>query len=269
VTSRATARHRAPLRPATPLSTVAAAVSGGVNQVGRGSVVAAMSTGLIATFGLPGSQSALASAATTTPSASTQAATRAAADLALSASLSAPQTPVTAPATAKLSLVGGSAFTAVPKATPKPTTTKTATASGPRATTTSRSSERSTAPASPPGSARGASVISVAARYVGVPYVYGGTTPDGFDCSGYVKYVFAAVGISLPRTADQQMNATTRISSSEAQPGDLVFFVSGGRAYHNGIYAGNGMIYDSPKSGGYVSKRAIWSATVVYTRVTG
>jgi cell wall-associated NlpC family hydrolase len=65
------------------------------------------------------------------------------------------------------------------------------------------------------------------------------------------------------------MLATRRISRSEARAGDLVFFVSGGRAYHNGIYAGNGLMYDSPRSGKTVQKRAIWDATVVFTRVTG
>ncbi|WP_158220843.1 C40 family peptidase [Kineosporia sp. R_H_3] len=111
-------------------------------------------------------------------------------------------------------------------------------------------------------------MLAVAARYVGVPYLYGGTTPAGFDCSGYVRYVYAAVGVSLPRTADQQMRATTQVPRSQARPGDLVSFVSGGRVYHNGIYAGNGMMYDAPKTGGFVSKRAIWTATVVYTRVS-
>jgi cell wall-associated NlpC family hydrolase len=118
-------------------------------------------------------------------------------------------------------------------------------------------------------SARGASVLSVASRYVGTPYRYGGTTPRGFDCSGFTQYVYRQLGKSLPRTANQQMLATHHIARSQARAGDLVFFVSGQHAYHVAIYAGNGMIYDSPHTGASVSKRAIWDAAVVYGRVTG
>lgn len=110
--------------------------------------------------------------------------------------------------------------------------------------------------------------MAVAARYMGVPYVWGGTTPKGFDCSGYVRYVYAQLGVSLPRTADQQLNATTQIPRSQAQPGDLVAFVSGGAAYHIGLYAGKGMMYDAPRPGRSVSKREIWSANVIFTRVS-
>jgi cell wall-associated NlpC family hydrolase len=110
-------------------------------------------------------------------------------------------------------------------------------------------------------------VIAVAARYLGVPYVYGGTTPRGFDCSGYVQYVYARLGVGLPRTADQQLRATRHIPRSQARPGDLVAFVSGGTAHHIGIYAGGGMMYDAPRTGKSVTKRAIWSAAVIFTRV--
>ena len=110
-------------------------------------------------------------------------------------------------------------------------------------------------------------VIATAASLLGTPYVYGGTTTSGFDCSGYVQYVMAKNGISLPRTANAQMGATARISASEAGPGDLVFFVSGGKAYHVGIYAGEGKIYDAGRTGGTVKHRSIWSSSVVYGNV--
>jgi cell wall-associated NlpC family hydrolase len=137
----------------------------------------------------------------------------------------------------------------------------------------SRSSER-TAPATPapvsikagaPGSAEfGAAVMSIAARYAGTPYRYGGTTPAGFDCSGYTSYVFRQVGIDLPRTSSAQRAATTRISRSEAVPGDLVFLPG-----HVGIYAGNGMMWDAPRTGKDVQKRPVYSSSATYGRVHG
>ena len=124
-----------------------------------------------------------------------------------------------------------------------------------------------TAPAAPVAIA-GTPVLAIADQYVGVPYVWGGTTPAGFDCSGYTGFVFGQLGIQLPRTANDQMLATPRVAAHEARPGDLVFFLSSsGRAYHNGIYAGDGYMYDSPRAGKSVSKRKIWSATVVFHRV--
>lgn len=109
-------------------------------------------------------------------------------------------------------------------------------------------------------------VLATATQYIGTPYRYGGTSPSGFDCSGYTQHVFAENGISIPRTADAQMDASTRISASDARPGDLVFFVRGGRAYHVGIYTGDGQMMDSPRSGKSVTERSIWGSNVVFGR---
>ena len=120
----------------------------------------------------------------------------------------------------------------------------------------------------PAQAATGADVVGVADDYLGTPYRYGGTTPAGFDCSGYTQYVLGRVGVSLPRTANAQLQASRRVSAGEARPGDLVFFTSGsGRAYHVAIYAGNGRIFDAPRAGKSVSQRAIWTSAVVYGRV--
>ena len=88
---------------------------------------------------------------------------------------------------------------------------------------------------------------SIALRYLGVPYVYGGSSPSGFDCSGLVMYVYAQLGISLPHYTVAQWNATQPISSPA--PGDLVFFNGLG---HVGIYIGGGRFVDAPHTGSVV-----------------
>lgn len=130
-------------------------------------------------------------------------------------------------------------------------------------TTESSSSGPTSIRAGAPGSAAfGAAVLAIASRYAGIAYRYGGTTPAGFDCSGFTSYVLRQVGISLPRTSSSQRAATTRISRSEAVAGDLVFMPG-----HVGIYAGNGMMWDSPRTGDDVSKRPVYSGSTTYGRV--
>ena len=92
-----------------------------------------------------------------------------------------------------------------------------------------------------------AAAASIALRYLGVPYVWGGSSPSGFDCSGLVMYVYAQLGISLPHYTVAQWNATLPISSPE--PGDLVFFNGLG---HVGIYIGGGRFVDAPHTGSVV-----------------
>jgi cell wall-associated NlpC family hydrolase len=93
-------------------------------------------------------------------------------------------------------------------------------------------------------------VIAYASKFLGVPYVWGGTTPAGFDCSGFVKYVFAHFGITLPRVAADQQKVGTYVSREDLQPGDLVFF--GDPAHHVGIYIGNGYMIHAPHTGDVV-----------------
>ncbi len=95
------------------------------------------------------------------------------------------------------------------------------------------------------------SIVSQSMQYLGVPYVFGGTSPSGFDCSGYVMYIFAHMGISLPRTADVQFEVGTPVSTHELMPGDLVFFstyLPG--ASHVGIYVGDGNFIHASSSRG-------------------
>lgn len=94
-------------------------------------------------------------------------------------------------------------------------------------------------------------IISTSMDYIGVPYVFGGTSPHGFDCSGYVQYVFAKAGVSLPRTADVQYEVGTPISTTDLIPGDLVFFSTYTYgASHVGIYVGDGNFIHASSSQG-------------------
>jgi cell wall-associated NlpC family hydrolase len=92
-------------------------------------------------------------------------------------------------------------------------------------------------------------VVGIAMRYLGVPYVWGGASPRGFDCSGFVMYVFAQIGVSLPHSSYAMYGMGTPVSSSQLQPGDLVFFAG---ASHMGIYIGGGQFIHAPHSGDVV-----------------
>lgn len=105
-------------------------------------------------------------------------------------------------------------------------------------------------------------VVQVALQYQGVPYRRGGATPAGFDCSGFVQYVYAQFGVSLPHSVSGQDRAGTRISREDARPGDLVIM-----AGHNGIYMGNGTFIDSPRAGGVVRVRPIWTDNYWIVRI--
>ena len=95
------------------------------------------------------------------------------------------------------------------------------------------------------------SIVSLSMNYIGVPYVFGGTSPYGFDCSGYVQYVFANAGISIPRTADVQYDFGTPISTTDLVSGDLVFFSTYTYgASHVGIYLGDNKFIHASSSRG-------------------
>ncbi|HZI97784.1 MAG TPA: NlpC/P60 family protein [Actinomycetales bacterium] len=228
------------------------AVSANAGTVGRRSAVIAASSGLVLTMGLPAADAAPVNDAPETPEAPAEATPE---------PVQVAQVAVPADATVTLA---GSAFTSV---TPPPPPPEPVVVERESDQSASRSSDRETVEIAP--SEAGGSIMEIAARYAGTPYVYGGSSPSGFDCSGYVQYVFQQVGISLARTASAQSQSGQRVSRSEARPGDLVFFTDGGGVYHNAIYAGDGRLWDSPRSGKTVSKRAIWTTSVFFTRVAG
>lgn len=96
-------------------------------------------------------------------------------------------------------------------------------------------------------------VVNYAEKFVGVPYVWGGETPSGFDCSGLVEYVYAHFGVSLPRTTYAQVYSGTDITGSTLQPGDLLFFNRGSKGpEHVAIYAGNNQMVEAPHTGANV-----------------
>ena len=114
-----------------------------------------------------------------------------------------------------------------------------------RTETASRSAERTEAPAEAEvssNSSLGQQAVSIAMRYIGTPYVVGGSSPSGFDCSGLTSYVYGQLGIDLPRTSSEQRYAGTEIPFSELQPGDLIWSPG-----HIGIYAGDGMVVEASR----------------------
>jgi len=90
-------------------------------------------------------------------------------------------------------------------------------------------------------------LLAYASQFLGIPYVWGGTSPSDFDCSGFTQYVFAHFGVNLPRVSEAQQNVGTLVSRANLQPGDLVFF--GTPAHHVGIYVGNGNMINAPHTG--------------------
>jgi len=243
VSNHMSGRHRAPTR-LNPALSLSAAVSRSARPAAKASAVFAVSGGMVASFALPASAARSTVAKPKVPATSVV-------------------LPIAAPSAAQAPLVspsfGDIGFSGV--ARPAPVAADAVS----RATvSTSRSATRLSVTGPAPGQAASSNdVIRLAVSLSGIPYLYGGTTPAGFDCSGFTQYIFGKLGVSLPRTAEQQRQATTPVSTPKV--GDLVFF--GNPAWHNGIYAGNGMMYDSPRTGLKTGLRAIWSSDVTYGRV--
>lgn len=113
-------------------------------------------------------------------------------------------------------------------------------------------------------------IIQLSMRYLGVPYVFGGVTTNGFDCSGFTRHVYRSVGLELPRAADDQFAVGRPVSISRLQPGDLVFFTTyEPGASHSGIYIGDGKFISATSSRGIAIDRlnsSYWSQRYVGAR---
>lgn len=114
--------------------------------------------------------------------------------------------------------------------------------------------------AMPEFSAGGQAAVEIAKQFLGVPYVWGGTSPSGFDCSGLMQYVYRQLGYNINRVAEDQMRNGIPVSREQLQPGDLVgFYSSPGSGYisHIGMYVGNGEMIHAPHTGDVVKFTSI------------
>lgn len=247
VTSPRRGRHRAAHRPV--LTGIARAASGQAGEIaGRGAVIAAAGSGVLLSLIAPPAQAAPATEISTTLAGKPIQGTLNAADLnALTAQ-------------ARETVAAANVVTITPNAELK--VEKSAVSVVSAAENAEYQAERAAEIAAEQAAQRRASVVSIAMRYLGVPYVWGGTTPAGFDCSGFTSYVFAQVGIDLPRTSSAQRYAGTVVSYAEAQPGDLIWSPG-----HIAIYAGDGMQIEAPVPGKSVRYTSIWQSGPVFIRV--
>jgi cell wall-associated NlpC family hydrolase len=112
-------------------------------------------------------------------------------------------------------------------------------------------------------SALGTRIVGLAHKYLGTPYVWGGRSPKGFDCSGFAQYLYGQVGVSIPPTTYTQWKAGRSVGKSQLQPGDLVFFRGsdsiGGLPGHVGVYIGHGMMIDAPHTGSHVRVESVFN----------
>ncbi|MCI1892319.1 MAG: NlpC/P60 family protein [Schleiferilactobacillus perolens] len=130
-------------------------------------------------------------------------------------------------------------------------------ASGSSSNSQNNGGSNAATPSAPSSSKNMGGLIANVQQFLGVPYVWGGTTPSGFDCSGLIYYAANLSGISLPRTSQAQSTVGSYVSVSDLQAGDLVFWGGVGSAYHVGIYIGNGQYIHAPQPGQSVTVQSV------------
>lgn len=109
-------------------------------------------------------------------------------------------------------------------------------------------------------------VITESYKYLGVPYLWGGTTPSGFDCSGLTQYIYNKIGTNIPRVAEDQQRSGTPVSLNDLKPGDLIFW--GNPAHHVGMYIGDGLYIQAPQTGDFVKISKLITATNAVRYIT-
>ncbi|WP_125777267.1 C40 family peptidase [Antribacter gilvus] len=237
-------RHRAVRRPI--LATVAQAATEHVSAfAGRTAVVAAAGSGVLLTLVATPAQAAPASTAVNTSLAGKP--IQGTLD---SASLNA------LTSQARQAVAAAAVVTVAPDAELKVETTAVS------VTSAAENEEYRAQVAAEEAAERGSAVVSIGMRYLGVPYLWGGSTPAGMDCSGFTSYVYAQVGINLPRTSSEQRYAGPEVPASQAQPGDLIWSPG-----HIAIYAGDGMQIEAPVPGQTVRYTSIWQSNPTFIRV--
>lgn len=120
---------------------------------------------------------------------------------------------------------------------------------------------KATEAAAAAGAGTAGRLIERAKQFIGTPYKWGGTSPLGFDCSGFTQFLYKELGINLPRVSYQQATSGKRVSMDQARPGDLVAWDSSGRnpgADHIAVYLGGGMVIHAPKPGDAVKISKVW-----------
>jgi peptidoglycan DL-endopeptidase CwlO len=259
-------RHRAAVASVNPLTTLSKAVSANAGTVGRQAAVIAAASGLILSVGLP-AQAAPADRVSTDSSNAVQVTPRtisapATATIAFErpavTSTPAPVAPVAAPTVEPAATQQAAAApAAVPAAAPAA-----APVAAPAVPAPAAAAPAAPAPAAPAPAVSGGHGAVAAAAYAGIghPYVYGGTSTAGWDCSGFVQWAYAQAGISIPRINQWSV----MVQTANPQPGDLVVQNGG---VHVGIYVGNGMVISAlnPSQGTLLLPASATGTSVYYT----
>lgn len=252
-------RRAADTRVKTPLTELTEALSANSGSVGRRAAVAVAAGGLLASVAVPSAAEAAKDDKTVV--AADDGHKKADVDYKVQAS-----TKVASPKRDKDATVDGTAavqsVTAkkAPKPKPKPEPRHESSASkAPKAT----SAKAEAGSSSLPDGSKAQQVVSIAKSFVGTPYVWGGTSPSGWDCSGFTSYVYGKVGVSLDHSSGAQRGAGRTVSASEAKPGDLMWHPG-----HVGIYAGDGKMIDARNSRvGTVYTSDSWMSDATFIRV--